>query len=310
MARIPDYTVDDFIKITRFPIREYLADFVDFIAVHRVNIINYYSGRTSRPFEPSFRRLTQLLDRSEQLNDVIEQNKNRFRRADFWELQEKLSDIRTSLWTVDNTSKWVRSAITKNNFNPQVELDYVLQQYQTLERLADETIGASNKEQYWVQIALRNDIAEEDYTPAGGTRLSISMQNGASIQLRSVVDNIAGEKVYGLDIDREISFADDDLSVLSYKDTIQQAVEILAALKQGDNPEFPDEGIQSGVVVGSNRNAIAFPILMRQYYNTFSKDDTLRALKITRLENAEDRLLMEFTVETRIGEEVTSQILL
>lgn len=310
MAKIPDYTLDDFVKITHFPIREYLADYVDFITVHRINITNYYTGKAQRPFEPSFRRLSELLDKSEELHDVIEQNKNRFRRGDYWELMEKLSDVRTSLWTVDNTSKWVRSAITKNNFNPQVEIDYVLQQYQTLEKLADQIIGSADKEQYWIQIALRNDVEEEGYTTEGGTSLSISMQNGASIQLRSVVDNISGEKVYGLDIDRVISFENDDLSVLNYSSTIKQAVEILGSLKQGDNPEFPEEGIQAGVVVGSNRNSISFPVLLRQYYNTFQKDDTLRALKVTRLENVDDRLMIEFTVETRIGEEITTQHLI
>jgi hypothetical protein len=301
---LPKNIVSDFQSITRYPLSIYLNGYVNFIDKHRVNVLNYYAGNASKPNEESFAKLWKLLEDAENVNHMIEIHRDRLISGAYWELIETLSDMQISLHTIDNSSKWLRSSISKNNFNPQIEVQYVLKQSETLEMLANNN-GYSNKESDWIKIALRNDLREEGYTPDGGVLLVTGFSNRLAIKLKSVVDNVFGEKVYGIDLDQKITFnsADDDLKALTYKETIVQSITILANLRQGQTPEFSEDGIQASLVVGTNRFSIAYPILFRQFYATFQKDDSLQSLTVTRIENTSDALSIAFSVETRLGEE-------
>lgn len=308
MAALPEGVLDDFEKITRYPIKEFLVRYATFISNNRADILDYYSGVSKRPRERSFAALRELLKDIGRLNDLVDIHSNRLRGASFWELSELLMTIDTTLQTIDNSSKWLRSAITKNNFNPSIETNYTLQKLQTLEQVSGNVLGSTNRDGDWVRIALRNSLNEEAYTPAGGNLLVVSGQGVRSIQLRSVVDNIYGERVYGRDVDRKLTFVDDDLKVLSYKETIKQTVEILSTMTQGKTPEFPSNGIQASLVRGSNLSSIAHPILIRQIYQTFKQDDTLQALTITSINTDQDSLSLELEVETRLGDVINQTV--
>ena len=301
MSLVPDYTYDRFERTTRVDCRPLLRRFVEFIEIHRINILNYYGGVTSTPFRPSFTALDELRNDFQIMTGVIDNARFRMRSHDLFVLVNAIEDIVTALDTIDNSSKWLRSAVTKNDFNPNVEVDYTMRMLQTLENVADTVIGSNNPQDDWVNLAIRNDLTEEQYDHNGGTLINFSRQNGGTIVLRTVVDNIQGERVYGLDLNRKLTFVDDDLDVLTYRQTIHQAVEIMATLIQGDNPEFPDNGIQSGILGGS-QSQFALPILERQYFNTFRQDDTLKALKITDLRFEGTALHITFEVLTRIDE--------
>lgn len=298
---LPKDTISDFEKITNFKLTEYLKDYVDFTNVGRLKVIDYYSGRSGAPNTDAFKALDYLLVSSRDLVAVIDGNENRLSDGRFWELIELLSEIETSISTIDNSSKWLRSAITKGNYSPQIEIDRVLRQFQTIEGVASET-GSNNPDNDWINISLRNDLKEEDYTPSGGNILKVIGSNRFSLQLRTVVDNISGKKVYGIDLNRRLTFTDNDLEALSYDDTIKQTVSILANLKRGDTPEFPEDGIQTSLVSGANRNTVAYQILIRQYINTFERDDTLKALKIVDIKTVQDSLAISFEIETRLSE--------
>lgn len=298
---LPKDTISDFEKITNFKLTEYLNDYIDFTTVGRIKVIDYYSGKVSAPNTEAFKALDILKKLSLDLMSVVDGNENRLSDGRFWELIELLSEIRTSIDTIDNSSKWLRSAITKGNYSPQIEIDRVLRQFQTLEGVSSET-GSNNPDADWVNISLRNDLKEEGYTPSGGNVLNIIGANRFAFKLKTVVDNISGKKVYGIDLNRKLTFKDDDVEALSYDDTMRQTVNILSSLKRGDTPEFPEDGIQASLVSGANRNTVAYPILIRQYINTFERDDTLKALKIVDIKTVQDSLSVAFEVETRLSE--------
>jgi len=138
------------------------------------------------------------------------------------------------------------------------EFDFTLKQNQTIENLIQD-IGSSNRDQDWINLALRNDLKEEDYTPEGGVVLKATFQNNAKIEILSVLDNIQGTNVYGKDIYRRFIFEDNDLLSLSPENTIHQAFDINIELRRGDNPEFANDGLQSSLIVGSNLNSILYP---------------------------------------------------
>lgn len=302
MATIPPGILDQFGQLMKYPIKAYLNRYAVFVELHRQNIYNYYAGKTKGPNAKSFAELSHLLTESQRLENIIENKRNSLNNGAYWVLAELLSDILIELETTSNASKWLRSAIGKNVFTPGVEVEYTLRQLQTLEQVAGDIVGSSSRDQEWVTIALRNDLREEDYDTEGGNILAISGKNNATIKLNSVVDNISGKKVYGLDIDKKLQFVDDDLKALSYDDTIKQAVGILGGLRRGMTPEFPTDGVGAGSGVGTNRSSMAFPILMRQLSATFRRDDTLQALSIKSIKLEQDALFMTFEVTTRLGE--------
>ena len=303
---LPTNIVTQFSNLIRYSISSYLDDYVSFIKDQRIDITNYYLGNSEIANETSFSQLNSLLKQSSKINELIEVHKGRMNNPEFWDLIITLSEIEESLYTIENSSKWLRSIITKNNFSPDVEIETTLIQMQTIEQLASK-LGSNNVENDWVKIALRNDLREEDYTPDGGVSLITSYRNKLSIKVQSVVDNIRGEKIYGIDLDRVISFEEDDIKALTYKDTVFQSVDVLAQLRSGQTPEFPLDGIQVNLISGSSKSSISYPVLFRQITETFSKDDTLKSLLIKNIENKEDSLIIEFEVETRFGEAIPIQ---
>jgi len=61
-------------------------------------------------------------------------------------------------------------------------------------------------------------------------------------------------------------------------------------------------------VGGSNRMSVPYPVIFRQFYATFKKDDTLKSLLVKNIEIEQDALKISFEVETRFGEVVPTQI--
>lgn len=300
--RLPDGILDQFTSITQFDIRQYLSDYVDFIENHRDNIQRYYSGEISSINQSAFSTLNDMITKSITVGNLIRLHHSTMNNTSFWELIEMLDEIETSLETINNSSKWLRSSITNSNFSPNVERKYISRQFETLEQIST-TQGSDDGDNDWVNIAIRNDLKEEDYSQDGGIVVYIKGSNRRSIFINSVVDNITGEKVYGLDIDKKITFVDNDLKVLSYVDTFKQSLNILTNLLQGDCPEFPQDGIKKSLVVGNNRNSVVYPILFRQLYSTFAKDDTLKSLKIIDVEITGDNTSLTYSVESRLGEQ-------
>ncbi len=307
MAIVSSSVIESFEAMTRFNLAQLLLDFSTFMDRQRSRVIDYYAG-TGNLNEPSFRELDRLTIEFGRLDGVIENNKSRLTHTLYWELIDTISDISIVLETIGNSSRWLRSAISRNDFTPGIEVEHTLRMFQTLESVSRVIQGSSSPQNEWVSIAIRNDLAEEGYTSSGGNRLRLGYRNRATIQIRTVIDTINGESVYGRDFLRKLTFdGDGDLTVLSEKDTIFQSVSILASLKQGDTPEFRGEGIQAGLVVGSNRGSVSYPILSRQLINTFQKDDSLRSFRINGITREDDSISLELQVETRLSEVITVQ---
>jgi len=294
-------TVENFQKITKYKLADYLADFTSFVDEKQQYILNYYRGYSLKPNIAAFNELERLIKESKKIESVFASNKNKFTTGDFWELIDAVQSVADSLLTISNYSRWSRSSITNNNFNPFVEVDKVLGQNQTLERMSREA-GYSDEQNDWVNVALRNDIKEEDYTPEGGYVAKISFQNNISIDIQSVVDNLTGENIYGIDIYNKLTFENNDLKVLSYRETITQTIETLINLKKGDNPEFPEDGMQVSLVAGTNIGSVYYPALIRQIYNTFQTKDSIKSIQITNVKQQEDAVFIEFIVETKLSD--------
>lgn len=303
MAVYTQDDIDNFKKLTGIDIVDSFDQFISFIDSDYQNVVDYYSGTIDKPIAESFKNLEILQKEFRGILEAFSINKDNLRSTIYWEMLEQIEDINNRLKTIENTPKWLRSSIGKNNFNATINIDYTLKYGQRLEDVEKNILGSTNPENDWVQLAFDNDIKEEDYTINGGNRLKINLKNGKLFTIQSVVDTITEAiNVYGKDIFRIITFEGDDLKVLSPKGTLLQSVDILANLKRGDNPEFPDDGLNDKLAVGSNIASIQFPSLFRQLYLTFGKDDSLRNFTLIDIKQFDDAVSFDFRVETRLDE--------
>lgn len=296
-----------FEEVSNYNLSQYITDFVAFVKEDQQRIADYYNFDSNSVPTSSFLKLDSLKKERDKVQILIQENKSRFIRSDFWELVENLDDISIKLDTISNYSKYYKSSISKSGSSNNVEMTYILRQNQTLESLSNE-IGYSNPDDDWVNLSISNNMREEDYDLQGGHIFKFTFQNDYRIQLKSVIDNITVDNLYGKDLDKKLSFVDNDLNTLSPKDTIYQAVNILIGLIKGDVPEFPNDGIDKQLISKLNKSFNVFPSLFRQIYNVFSKDDTIKAITLNDIKIIEDSVRMEIQIETRLSELITQHI--
>jgi hypothetical protein len=293
--------IEEFEKITGYPLQDHLQNYVDFSEGAQAQVVDYYGGLVNRPHMPSFNALRDLLEASAKLNEVVNSFRDKFDRVDFWLLMDLIEELRGSLWSIDNSSRWQKSAITKSGFGSTQQVDHTLQNFQTIEHVALNIAGSDDQHNDWVKLAIDNDLREEDYTPNGGTVLSLTTTD-SGLTINSVVDNLVGENILGKDVDRQLSFSNNDLTTLTPKKTLEQSVEINSQLRQGDNPEFPGDGIQAALLVGSNLATFQYQQLIDQLTTTFQKDDTMKSIQVLEIASKQDALFVKFQVESRLGD--------
>jgi hypothetical protein len=246
------------------------------------------------------------------LFEAFQAHSRQFNNAKWWLLLEQLENIDSRLKTLNNINKWSRSSLTKVAYDPSVIVQYSMKQNQNLEKIASDVLKSSNTEE-WADIAIDNYLTEEDYSSEGGVSLNLKLSKAnRGLQINSVVAVIQGKSVYGKDLSQKLQFDGDqnDLRVLGYDDTILQSIKILSLLKKNDNPDFPNEGLQSAVVVGSNRGTLNFPIIVRQMAEVFKTDDTLKNFNITSLSVQDDNLAIDYKVQTRLNETYEDQTII
>jgi len=265
----------DFDNITGIDIRQFMSDFLSFVERDEANIVAYYQGDVETANSGSFDRLSTLIDEANDILRAFQLNKEYFENYEYWELLSNIEDIRFKLFTTDNISKFLRSPINKGKFTLGTEANFVLKQNSSIEKTLDINANPENADNEWGEVALYNDLREEDYTNDGGVLLkTIFPDNDRRFIVRAVLDNLQGEKLNGLDIQKKITFENSDLKVLGYIDTMKQSIEILSNLKAGNNPEFPGDGVRESMFIGVNTASFQFPSLFRQLFALFTKDDT------------------------------------
>lgn len=291
--------LEKFKEITNIDIESFLFDFQDFVNSDYQNIVNYYTAGVNLNGDV-VERLSNLSNTSRNIRDTW----NNFYESlsgtlDFWDLLDIYETVDNKISTIINSQKWFRS--NKGLiFDSETEKDYVLKQHQTLSNLADE-VGYLTPNDDWVNLALRNNLREEDYTSEGGIKIKIVFQNNLNYKLNSVLDSISGEKIYGIDLQKKLIYENNDLGYLSYKDTMEQTFSILLNIVKGSVPEFIGDGIDKALV-GSNINSIQYPILIRQLVDIFSKDDSFVEFLIDDIYREIDSVFLKLSVKSRIGE--------
>lgn len=292
-----------FDKLTTSFVEKFINKYILFVENKYQSIIEYYSGLSLNLEDEIFIELNKLLIDNKVIIQTFYSNKNSLNNTKYWDLLEQLEDIEIELQTIKNTAKWLRSSVNKESYSRQGAFDVILNQGFTLEIFNKNVLNDNEFNNSWVETALNNNLIEEDYTLEGGNLLTTTFTRGANnLFIESVVDIIVGETIYGLDIQKKFEFEDDDLKVLNYKDTFKQTILILSSLKKNDNPNFPTQGIDKNLVIGTNINLFSYPIVFRQMSETFSNDDSIKSFSITDIKREGDSIYMQFVCESRISD--------
>ena len=293
-------TLDYYKKFLSIDLQDFYTRFANFISNDNSTIINFYTGKIKKISGDVIDRLKILSDESEKNLAIIYLHKGNLKTTEDWFILDDLEEIKMKLKTISNSYKFLRSTIEKGIY------DYDMISEQTLNY--GETLVKKFGEQNWVEVALYNDLEEENYNTEGGITLKTKINRKTNnFKVNSVVDSQVGQKLYGIDIYQKLTFEDDDIKVLSYKDTVKQAINILINLKKNDNPEFPNDGVDSNII-GSNRNSFQFPVIFRQLINSFMKDDTLSGFAVTDIRVEKDGAFVDFKINTRYNEILTETL--
>lgn len=279
----------------------YLDLYSYFLENNQPRILEYFQEENVDPDVDSFDMLQKLIKEATKINDILKIQKNKFNKIDDWSLMEYLEDIRINLETIDNTSKYTRSSKNKNSWRSQsIQIEYFIDQNETLEDVQIENYGTLDFHNKWIDIALQNNLSEMDYTPDGGKLINLqkNVQTNKNFYLESIVDNLQGEKLYGLDIYQKLTFLNNDVLVLSHKDTVLQSINTLILLKKGDIPEFPNFGVDSELTVGTNINIFNYFLLIKQLEEVFSTDDSLVDFAVMNYSYLDGDLYLNYNIGT------------
>jgi len=268
-------------------------------------IVSFYKGE-GKFNKDSFTNLDNLVLQTNNLHDLINIHAGEFKSYDYWILLDKLSDVRLSLNSVVNVSKFLRSSITRGNYSKNATVDYTLPQGQTLESVSRNILGSENPGNDWAGVAVDNDVREEDYTPDGGLGLRVKANGAVSFNVQSVFDNLTSENVYGKDLNRKITFneTEQDLDFLGYTDTLMQSVEVLANLRQNNNPRYPSDGVVKDMVVGQPTSVVTLPTVIRQMQSVFATDDTIKSMVVNDIKKDGGTLELVYEVHTVLDKNV------
>lgn len=297
---INDNILDDFEKMTKYNIRSFFEESKYFFYNDYNNFVNFFNGRIEQLDKLYIKRLNYLAEQTIILSNIFLFNKNMMNTIDYWYLLDSFEDIKTKIQTTQNISKYLRSSIVKNNTKSGFVYDYILKREETLENVTNNILTEDDFDNNWINTAFENDLKEIDYDIMGSDKsIKLRKKLFQSNLVTSMIDNTIGEKIYGKDIKRLISFKNNDLETLGYKETVYQTCEILSTIEKGDVPEFPELGINMNFYKGVNMSQLNFPSIIREMRRNFSTDDLFRDFEIKSLNVDNGSIFIEYQVDTK-----------
>lgn len=291
-------SIEKFQEITNFPLSNFIVEADSFFNNEFNDIVAFFSGNRESLNKGYITKLNSLSEKAQYIQQIFRSRKDSLDSIEFWELLDAIEDIKVKLSTTQNISKYLRSSIVKGTEKAGFVFDTIMRNDETLEDINLHQLK-ENDEESWFDIAFDNDLKEIDWDIAGGKELKIRKRVFQIDAVTSMVDNTIGEKIYGRDLNRTLTFKDDDLETLSYKETAIQTVDILAALSKGDIPEYRNLGMDHMLYKGSNFSKLNYSSIVRELNKNFATDDLFVDFKIRDIKYEEGDVFIEFEVGTK-----------
>ena len=226
-------TITKFEELTDFKLNQFLIECNSFFQNDYPLLYNFYSGKLTINPVSSVDRYKSLKEQVVQLFSIFKTSEYLLNTCEYWEVYDFIDDLNVKFSTINKLSKWLRSSQVNSTYTQQFSIDYVLNNGMSVEEAVSTMTGNEN-EIYANKLMIDNDLDERDYDLSGGQILKIQNQKTSTgVDVTTIVDSTEGEKIYGLDLAKKLAWENDDLKVLSYKDTLLQTIEICSKLVKG-----------------------------------------------------------------------------
>lgn len=256
-----------FQEITKFDLYQYFVDYADFMRNKFPYVRNYFAGYSEGVDASYIERMNDLMERSDILIKLFNTFGAKLGNVGYWELQNYCQDLRDTIHRVTKLPKYLRTSKTARGYKPYVQTEFSVGGYRDFKDIA----AAINKDEISDEsLILNNDFEEEDYEIDELRNAKAYVPNNTTASVKTILEQPIGEAVYGRDIDRKITFQENDLVVKEYRDNVEQKIEVLLEMMVGDVPEFPNLGRTK---VGDNYSNYNYTELLREVRSVFLQDD-------------------------------------
>lgn len=284
---------EKFLSVTGYNIKDFFQSYVDFCSEYYPYIVDYYQGGEINA--DSFYELDKLIVQINIIEPLFQLHENKLDDISMWELLESFSEIVTKLTTIKNSDRWLRSAsVGRTNT---LQLEKQLRTGETFETVSEQ-LELENPEDDWVDIVVPQYIIEEDYiTGQGSNTFSVNLKNVGINYVDNVVDTLVDENILGKDLSTEFVFENEDLKIIKFQKSMEQALQIILEAVKGCIPEFTDYGLPSDFI-GQTTNAIQYPIIFKSLMNMFQRDNRWASAELIDLKKVEDSIFMKVRATT------------
>ena len=136
---------------------------------------------------------------------------------------------------------------------------------------------------------------------------TVKFKNNASFNLDNIVDYYTGKNVLGKDIDRKLTFENNDLKTVEFEDAIEQSFYIKINAKKNSIPQFPDKGIDANII-GTNVASLTYPALFRDLLNLFNQDQRWSEVNILDINRVDSSVFIKLEAKTITKDAIISNV--
>ena len=283
---------NEFENITKFPLLEYFKDFRDFLQNDYQDVYNYYSGISEDIDSNKINKIKTLLKKSDDLIKSFQSFVGKLGNVGYWELQQYCQDLKDTLERIQKFPKYLKTSKSCRGYKPYIQVNENIGGMRTIEDISTSS-GISENE-----IIFNNDLEEEDWNINELSQIKVFVNNKNDIVVNTIIEQPIGKRVYGKDINRKISFLDNDLNIVKYEENVEQKVETLLGLIKKDIPEFPTLG-RNFDSLGDNYNNYNYAELVSDIRDSFIQDDLFEKIEISDISVKENKVIITCNVKTK-----------
>lgn len=264
---------NEFQNITKFDLLQYFTKYRDFLQNDYSDIYSYYSGNIEQIEANKLETLEDLLTQSDDLIRTFQTFSGKLGNVGYWELQQYCQDLKDTLERINKLPKYCRTSKTKRGYKPYIQVKEDIGGMKTIQDLSEQLGDVSEQE-----LILNNDLEEGDYEIDKLSQISAFVDNSTNLVVNTILEQPIGKSIYGRDINRKITFSNNDLVLVEYENNVEQKAEILLELNKGDVPEIPTFG--KNIISGKSYASYNYAELVSDLRDNFLQDDLFLSIDV------------------------------
>ena len=272
--------VIEFEKITKYPLISLLEKYAYFNENYLAGLKLYFSGNVADVDVNAVDMMNELMGNCAEILSVVNSYNNKLNDCGFWELIDYLESLRDNIEKITKLPKYYHVTKTISGYKPIVESNGNVGGMRTFEDVENELrYDNFDTKTTWEQIMLNNDMEETAWEIDELKQVKYTISAPESIKVSTILDVLQGDNIYGRDINRKITFDNNDLFLVKYADNIKQKCEILLNLKRGDVPEMSMFGVDNKFL-GEGVRAFTYNEIFSQIESNFLQNDVFDSVEI------------------------------